>query len=154
MVLVFNDENAREIKYLLQKHKKKKFTEHLNLGEVSQNIKQYFSKIEKDHELHALKILSDINPVQKYSEYFNQIDILLLCKLVKPHEFSDIVTLMMKNKGYESILSYEEADVVDWFQKSDNEHPIMLVMGEDPLHRITDYLGRKRYKNVVLIPMG
>lgn len=42
----------------------------------------------------------------------------------------------------------------NWFQRSDNIHPILLVMGEDPIGRISDYLAKKRYKNVILIPMG
>lgn len=27
-------------------------------------------------------------------------------------------------------------------------------MGEDPINRISEYLTLKRYKNVILIPMG
>jgi hypothetical protein len=43
---------------------------------------------------------------------------------------------------------------LQWFQRSDNVHPLLLVMGEDPISRISEYLTLKRYKNVILIPMG
>lgn len=43
---------------------------------------------------------------------------------------------------------------MNWFQRSDNVHPILLLMGEDPISRISEYLTKKKYKNVILIPMG
>ena len=46
-------------------------------GFLNAKVKIEGLKIEKDQELHALKILSDLNPVQKYSDYFNKVDILL-----------------------------------------------------------------------------
>ena len=33
-------------------------------------------------------------------------------------------------------------------------HPILLLMGEDPINRISDYLTERKYKNVILVPMG
>ena len=36
---------------------------------------------------------------------------------------------MIRNKGYDEILSYTEIKTVNWFQRSDNVHPILLIMG-------------------------
>jgi len=61
---------------------------------------------------------------------------------------------LIKLKGYEEVQKYSQTTTVNWFQRSDNIHPILLVMGEDPIYRLSDYLSKKRYKNVILIPMG
>ncbi len=61
---------------------------------------------------------------------------------------------MIRSKGFDEILSYTEIKTVNWFQRSDNVHPILLIMGQDPISRISEYLTQKRYKNVILIPMG
>ena len=71
-----------------------------------------------------------------------------------PNNFSRLCQILIKSKGYQDILSYSETATVNWFQRSDNVHPILLVMGEDPIYRISDYLSKRRYKNVILIPMG
>lgn len=68
--------------------------------------------------------------------------------------FSTICQTLIKNKGYSQLLKYSETTTSNWFQRSDNVHPILLVMGEDPLYRLSDYLARKRYKNVILVAMG
>ena len=57
-------------------------------------------------------------------------------------------------KGYRKILDYEKVGVEDWLKASDCVHPILLMMGEDPLPKLTDYFARKKYKNVILIAMG
>lgn len=78
----------------------------------------------------------------------------MLGKLITPNNFNNLCQTLIKIKGFHEILKYSETGPVNWFQRSDNIHPILLVMGEDPLSRISDYLSHKRYKNVILIPMG
>jgi hypothetical protein len=51
-------------------------------------------------------------------------------------------------------LEYEKVGVPDWFAASDCIHPILLIMGEDPLPKLSEYLGKKRYKNVILLAIG
>jgi hypothetical protein len=52
------------------------------------------------------------------------------------------------------VIDYAESSTSDWFRRSDNMHPILLIMGEDPMQMISEYLAKKKYKNVILLAMG
>ena len=71
-----------------------------------------------------------------------------------PRQFARTVEFFASSKGYGNILEYEEVKVPDWLRESRPEHPILLMMGEDPISSITEFLSRRRYKNVTLIAMG
>lgn len=60
----------------------------------------------------------------------------------------------MDEKKYSTILEYEELRVADWLEGSDCMHPILLLMGEDPVQLISEYLERKKYKNATLVAIG
>jgi hypothetical protein len=88
------------------------------------------------------------------ADHLSELEVLLLCKLLFPSKFNSLSKTLIRNKGLGDILAYSEAKPLHWFQRSDNIHPILLIMGEDPLSRISEYLTQKKYKNVILIPMG
>jgi hypothetical protein len=61
---------------------------------------------------------------------------------------------MISHNNYGDIVQYSEFKVTDWFQNSSNIHPILLLMGEDPIQLLMDYVNKKKYRNVVLVAMG
>jgi hypothetical protein len=44
---------------------------------------------------------------------------------------------LIKFKGFSEILDYKKVSVNDWLAVSDCAHPILLMMGEDPLPKLS-----------------
>ena len=77
-----------------------------------------------------------------------------MCKIVTPESFDRTCRILIHHHRHEAVLSYPPIKTNDWFERSDNVHPTLLLMGEDPLPRISEYLAMKRFKNVILVAMG
>lgn len=61
---------------------------------------------------------------------------------------------MIEMKGFSKILEYKKTDVSDWLIGSDCAHPVLLMMGEDPIPELSEFFGRKHYKHITLVAMG
>jgi len=134
------------------KAKRGKLKEYVEAGDLTDKVKNLYAQNERFEE-ELSKALSHSNPFAKLPE-LSELEVLLLCKLLHPSKFSSLSKALIRSRGHGDILSYSEAHPLQWFQRSDNVHPVLLIMGEDPLSRISEYLMQKRYKNVILIPMG
>mgnify|MGYP007068649144 CR=1 FL=1 len=85
-----------------------------------------------------MSVICKNNPFEP--SFLSNLEILSLCQAVKPEYILPLTKKFIKHKKYDCILDYEELKVSDWLSLSDNVHPILLLMGEDPIQMISEFL--------------
>lgn len=60
------------------------------------------------------RVFTQANPFAKLQE-LTELEILLLCKLLFPSQFSRLCKVLIRSRGLDEILNYSEIKTVHWF---------------------------------------
>ena len=48
----------------------------------------------------------------------------------------------------------ELSSPAEWLSLGKSYHPILLILGEDPINRMTEWFSKKKYRKVIIVAMG
>lgn len=154
-LLCTNDVPREDVYLFLQSgYPRSTLEEHINIREASDEIKYFYEGFSRNKDQVIEEILNSPNPY-KFKEYpISFFSILFIIKLLKPERFRECVEQMIDYLGYKELLEKQPTqDLIQSLSQISNTNPLLVIMGEDPLIKITGIL-KKKGKTVRVVSLG